>query len=138
MFNDPQKRSEVERTAGRAYDDAKQFFEEYEKRDFRMWYKQNDGIKRPMKNTTIIKELDITASEIAQFDSILNAETKYSRKVKKRREQGIKPREEYLSEADARKKKAKKLKEKGFKYKQIAQELNVSVDTVKSWFRKKV
>lgn len=93
---EPQKKKEVDRTAGNAYDDAMQFFDEFAKRGFKMWYKQSDGIKRPMKSETIIDQLDITSSEMAQFETIINKETSYSRKVQKRRKQGIQKREDYL------------------------------------------
>ena len=61
---DPQPVKEVNRTAGNGYDDAMQFFDEFRKHDFKMWYKQGDGIKRPMKSNTIIEELEITAAEM--------------------------------------------------------------------------
>jgi hypothetical protein len=95
---DPQKVREVTRTAGNGYDDAMQFFDEFKKRDFKMWYKHSDGIKRPMKNSTIIEELEITDEEMAQFGTIITDEEKYQRKVKKRREQGIQEREQYIKE----------------------------------------
>jgi len=74
------------------------FFDEFAKRDFKMWYQNMDGIKRPMKTETIVEQLDITAEEMAQFDTIIDGREKYARKVNKRRESGIKPREEYLQE----------------------------------------
>jgi hypothetical protein len=95
---DPQKVREVTRTAGNGYDDAMQFFDEFKKRDFKMWYKQSDGIKRPMKNSTIIEELEITDEEMAQFGTIITDEVKYSRKVEKRRKQGIQERKQYIKE----------------------------------------
>lgn len=94
-FTDPQKKNEVNRTAGNAYDDAMKFFDEFVKRGCKMWYKHGDGIKRPMKNPTVIEELEITEAEMKQLGTIITAEVKYSRKVAKRREQGVKPREEY-------------------------------------------
>ena len=95
---DPQKIREVTRTAGNGYDDAMKFFDEFKKRDFKMWYKQSDGIKRPMKNSTIIEELEITDEEMAQFGTIITEEVKYSRKVEKRREQGVQERKKYIKE----------------------------------------
>lgn len=95
---EPQKSKEVVRTAGNAYDDAMEFFNEFAKRDFKMWYKKSDGIKRPMKNKTIIDELNITDQEMAQIETIITDEVKYSRKVKKRREKGVLKREDYLKQ----------------------------------------
>ncbi|MGG3805383.1 AsnC family protein [Metabacillus fastidiosus] len=97
-FIDPQKVKKLVETAGNAYDDAMTFFEEFKKRDFTMWYKTADGIKRPMKNVTIIEELEITQEEMQQLTTIINADVKYQRKVEKRREQGIQEREQYIKE----------------------------------------
>jgi DNA-binding phage protein len=102
-FDDPQKVKEVMRTAGNAYDDAMKFFEEFKKRDFKMWYRQNDGIKRPMKNDTIIDGLGISPYEMGQLTTIIDDSTKKARntikKRKKRREEGVMKREEYLEQA---------------------------------------
>lgn len=97
-FSDPQRANVVNRTAGNAYDDAMKFFEEFKQRDFKMWYKQSDGIKRPMKNSTIIEELEIIPEEMSQFTTLIDQDTKYQRKVKKRRQQGVVKREEYVKE----------------------------------------
>ncbi|MED4534220.1 AsnC family protein [Metabacillus fastidiosus] len=97
-FIDPQKVKKLVETAGNAYDDAMIFFEEFKKRDFTMWYKTADGIKRPMKNVTIIEELEVTQEEMQQLTTIINADVKYQRKVEKRREQGIQEREQYIKE----------------------------------------
>ena len=75
-----------------------EFFDSYAERGFKMWYKQSDGIKRPMKNTTVIEELDTTAVEMKQFETIITEEVKYSRKVKKRRKQGVVERKKYLEQ----------------------------------------
>jgi len=101
-FSDPQKTSEVKRTAGNAYDDAITFFKELEKRDFVMWYKHQDGIIRPMKNETVIKELDICTEEIKQLETIIDSQEKKARNTsyqrQKRRDNGVKERNEYLRE----------------------------------------
>jgi hypothetical protein len=99
-ITDPQPVKEVQRTAGNAYDDAMKFFGEFQKRGYKMWYKHNDGIKRPMKNENIIKELEITAAEMSEMTTIIGKGEKRERDKayhnKKRREQGVLPREEYL------------------------------------------
>lgn len=101
-FVDPDKKKEIERTAKNAYKDAMEFFEEFQRRDFIMWYQNMDGIKRPMKNETIIKQLDISPEEMRQFATIISEEEKQVRNTsyqrKKRREQGVKPREVYLEQ----------------------------------------
>ncbi len=115
-FADPQKSSEVKRTAGNAYDDAMTFFTELEKRDFVMWYQSMDGIKRPMKNEKVIKELDITPDEIKQLETIINSEEKQMRNTSyqrnKRRTNGVLEREKYIEEQQSKtEKQIKKLKE---------------------------
>lgn len=115
-FIDPQKKGVVDRTAASAYDDAIEFFEEFSKRDFKMWYKHSDGIKRPMKNVTIIEELDVTAEEMEQFETIIDADVKYQRKVAKRRESGVQEREQYIKEQQD------KTDDKLFKLQQLLEE----------------
>lgn len=102
-LSDPQRKREVSRTAGNAYDDALEFFDEYAKRDFKMWYKHSDGIKRPMKNITIIDELEITANEMKQFTTLIDAAEKQSRNTKQKREKrGSVTRKEYKEQQHER------------------------------------
>lgn len=130
QLTDPQKKKEVERTAGNAYDDALKFFDEFAKRDFKMWYKQSDGIIRPMKNATIIEQLDITSSEMAQLETIIDKEESYSRKVEKRRKQGMRAMEEYNQERAEKTADnltmVKEMLEQGFKQKDIAEKLGIT------------
>ncbi|WP_019244560.1 MULTISPECIES: AsnC family protein [Bacillus] len=55
-----------------------------------------------LKNTTIIKWLDITSDEMVHLNTIIDTKEKGRRKTianrKMRREQGVKPREEYLKD----------------------------------------
>lgn len=98
-FQEPQKASEVKRTAGNAYDDAMEFFEEFRKRDYRMWYSTRDGIKRPMKNETIIEELGITPEEMQQMATLIDDNEKQKRDTeRKRKKRGSVTREEYIKE----------------------------------------
>ncbi|WP_461202637.1 AsnC family protein [Anoxybacillus sp. TBDG-1] len=101
-FQDPQEKREVERTAGNAYDDAMEFFVEFKKRDFKMWYKAMDNIKKPMANRTIIESLDITSEEMKHMTTIIDAKEKRFRNTEyqqnKRRSQGILTREQYIKE----------------------------------------
>ena len=100
---DPQKKTEVNRTAGNAYDDAMEFFDAYVERGFKMWYKQNDGIKRPMKNATVIEELDITADEMKQFGTIINGVEKQARNtIYQRKKRGSVTRNEYKEQQQER------------------------------------
>ncbi|MGM7637618.1 AsnC family protein [Bacillus sp. Hm123] len=116
----PQLVKEVTRTAGNAYDDALQFFEEFTKRDFKMWYRNMDGIKRPMKNGTIIEELDITLEEMKHFSTLIDAQEKQERNTKakreKRREEGVQEREQYIKQQQD------KTDDKLFKLQQLLEE----------------
>ncbi|WP_230932263.1 hypothetical protein [Priestia sp. TSO9] len=58
------------------------------------------------------------------------------KKTKKNRAKGMKPKEEYLGAFHKVKEQGIELKDQGFKYKEIAEQLNVSINTVKGWFRK--
>ncbi|MEH7440504.1 helix-turn-helix domain-containing protein [Neobacillus drentensis] len=141
-FTDPQKITAVKRTAGNGYDDAMKFFEEFKKRDFKMWYKDRDGIKRPMKSSTIIDELDITPEEMKQFSTIIDGIEKQvrntSQKRKKRREEGVQDRESYLddqhSKKESNRQKVVELLEKGHKQTEIAKIIGVS----KAWISRLV
>lgn len=101
-LDDPQPIKEVERTSGRAYIDAMEFFKAYERNGFTMknLYRPNDGLKKPMKNTTIIENLDITPDEIKQLTTLISPGEKTLRntdsKRTKRRENGVQERSQYL------------------------------------------
>ncbi|PGS83951.1 replication protein [Bacillus cereus] len=97
-FADPQKTREVERTAKDAYKDAIAFFDAYAKNEFEMKGLPRNLIK-PMKNTTVMDKLNLnlTQDEIEHLTTIIDSAEKYKRKVSRRREQGVKPREEYIA-----------------------------------------
>jgi len=101
-FQEPQKASEVKRTAGNAYDDAMEFFEEFKKRGFKRWYSPMDGIIKPMENKTIIEKLEITPEEMQQMATLIDDNEKQKRdterKRKKRREKGMLQRDEYIKQ----------------------------------------
>jgi len=76
-FQEPQKASEVKRTAGNAYDDAMEFFEEFQKRDFRMWYSLDEiAVKKGHQYETVL--MDARAGSVMgmhadrQCDSAIN------------------------------------------------------------------
>lgn len=99
-FVEPQRTIEVARTAGNAYEDALKFYEEFKNREFRMWYQSVDGIKRPMKNTTIIEELEITSQEMKQLSTVIDKKEKQYRDTKRKRaksrSEGVAERKEYI------------------------------------------
>ncbi|WP_240514809.1 AsnC family protein, partial [Bacillus cereus] len=97
-FTEPQKTREVERTSKDAYKDAITFFDAYVKNDFEMQGLPRNLIK-PMKNTTVMDKLNLnlTQDEIEHLTTLIGSGEKYRRKVSKRREKGVKPREEYIA-----------------------------------------
>ncbi|MEI4618224.1 AsnC family protein [Bacillus cereus] len=112
-FTEPQKIREVERTAKDAYKDAITFFDAYVKNDFEMQGLPRNLIK-PMKNTTVMDKLNLnlTQDEIEHLTTIIDSGEKYRRKVNTRRSKGIKHREKYLEQEQAKKEdKLMKLKE---------------------------
>jgi len=93
----PMKKSEINATIKSACNDAIEFMEAFAANEFSMRGLPRTLIK-PMKNETVINKLNIMDDEIKQMRTIITAEESYSRRVQKRRESGIKERQEYLSE----------------------------------------
>ncbi|OQR53103.1 hypothetical protein CDB3_32015 [Bacillus sp. CDB3] len=112
-FTEPQKTREVKRTAKDAYKDAITFFDAYVKNNCEMKELPRNLIK-PMKNTTVLDKLNLnlTQGEKEHLSTLLDkAESQRRdtvRKRVKRREQGVKPRGEYLGKKEG---KLKQLKE---------------------------
>jgi hypothetical protein len=91
------------------------------------------------KTITLVKEWNISKKCQIQLKTLKIRDKEYERlrDELKRRERGQVTREEYLEQFVDIKTKGIELKAQGLKYQEIAKELNVSVDTVKGWFRKK-
>ncbi len=134
--------TELKRTIKSAYKDAEKFFSQYKADGYQIINRHLDGIKKPHKSETLIDMFDLSKDEERMMNTIygeeIDKEKRAERKRKKRHEEGMKTREEYLYEYNSTKEKGVVLKNKGYKYKEIAEELNVSINTVKHWFRKKV
>lgn len=96
-YDDPQPISEVARTASRAFKDGREFWTAYLNNGYTMLglTKDRDGLKKPKNNSTIIREQSITADEMKHLSTLISKEESYSRKVAKRRAQGIVARSEY-------------------------------------------
>ena len=96
------------------------------------------------RRETIYRELeDLIPEEVlprlrAIIPSELARERKLERTLESRREKGIAERVIYRESLQTNKSKAIKLKAQGLKYKEIALELNLSIDTIKGYFRKGV
>jgi len=83
----------------------------------------------------LIEYLQVTDKEARTLKAIITDGEKYRRKVDKRRKDGVKPRDEYLNEANGRKEQARKLREEGYKATEIAEKLGVTRDAVYRYLR---
>ncbi|MCE6009334.1 hypothetical protein, partial [Acinetobacter soli] len=96
------------------------------------------------RRETIYRELeDLIPEEVlprlrAIIPNELARERKLERTLESRREKGIAERAIYRESLQTNKSKAIELKAQGLKYKEIALELNLSIDTIKGYFRKGV
>jgi hypothetical protein len=88
------------------------------------------------KVETFYDWFDVEMEERLQLKLKTKEVKKEKSKLQMRKLRGSVSREEYLAKVSV-KDKGIELKEKGYKYKEIAEELGVSIDTVKGWFRKK-
>lgn len=95
----PMSDREFERTVKSAYKDAEEFFNSFKKNGYNVIYGHNDGIKKPMRTSTLIERLKITEDEQYHLGSIRNSEVDKRQRADKarakRRSQGVKPMEEY-------------------------------------------
>lgn len=114
-------------------------FEAQEERGHWDWYedpqtgKYSANNRYLLKTTTIIQDLAITASEQRHMKTLISAQEKYRRKVSKRRKNGVQERSSYLNTAQHRKEEARRLREEGYKLKDIAKCLGVSISSVKGY-----
>ncbi len=96
--------------------------------------------KYKISNQRIIEWLEITPEEQKWLKSIIGREEKYSRNNKRRAEArrgaGQMDRGAYLAQAAERRSEARRMREEGYKNADIAEAIGVSIDTVKSFFRK--
>ncbi|WP_064534784.1 DNA-primase RepB domain-containing protein [Acinetobacter baumannii] len=96
------------------------------------------------KRETLYRDLeDLIPEEVlprlrAIIPSELAKERKLERTLESRREKGIAERVVYREGIQSNKNKAIELKAQGLKYKEIALKLNLSIDTIKGYFRKSV
>ena len=78
------------------------------------------------KNASLVSWLGITDEELIQLDYIRTEETRAEQTKRKRREQGMLEREEYLSNARERKEKANSLRGLGWSLDRVGKELGIS------------
>ena len=89
------------------------------------------------RSQTLIDLFEITDSEMASLRSIVTPEERRRRnataQMKVRRTAGAMPRSEYLNHAKARQERARALRAEGKKVKEIAEEMGLSVRTIKGY-----
>lgn len=139
--------TEINITVNSAFDDATKFIKYYQKNGYKIEYKAGDGIIKPKRTETLIKELGITSEEQKHMrtlatTAILRDNRNEKRKkdiTEERRTKGVRPRNEYN---DERKKKQqsnlKKLQElikkhPDYTQQQYAELMNVNKSTISRW-----
>lgn len=95
--------SEMMASLRSAWDRANLFAQYYEENGHKIVYKANDGIVKPEKSDTIIKDFGITEEEQQNLKTLVNAEIKrrcrYEYQKEYRRAHGVSERKEYLEKA---------------------------------------
>lgn len=117
------------------------------------WYAKNDkeadriakekgypGAGYNISNRKLIDWLDIKEDEQKHLHTIISPQEKQRRNTEAhrtaRREAGAVPRDIYLSEAEKRRTEARRMRQDGLKYKEIAAAMNAPLNTVKEWLKK--
>ena len=83
------------------------------------------------KNASLVSWLGITDEELIQLDYIRTEETRAEQTKRKRREQGMLEREEYLKQAQDRRELAKVLRSQGKTLREMADAMNTSMSQVR-------
>src|SRR5699024_3385346 len=78
---------QFERTVRQAFVDANEFLEQYQKDNMKMIYRENDGIKKPHKTSTILKSLEIQEHEYDVLKFLVSDEVREQRHYKIRLKQ---------------------------------------------------
>lgn len=106
-------------------------FQAQEERGHWEWHTDSQQNRYRLRTSTIIQDLNITPSEQRQMRALVGKDEKYRRKVCKRRKNGVEERQQYLARGQGKKALARKMKASGLSTKEIAQELGVSVRTIR-------
>jgi len=99
-LDDPQPVKTVRRTAANGFKDGRKFWTEYVKNEYKLTGLPKNLVK-PKQTHTLIKQHSITLDEQRELDVTISPAIKLERKTNKRREAGVKPRDEYLAEQKA-------------------------------------
>ena len=100
-FTSQQKKSVLRRTVKSAIDGAEMFWKAYFENEFSMIGLDKNLVK-PKKTLTIIEQQSITAAEMEMLEVICDKKEKDRRYAEKRYSEGMKTREEYLKECEAK------------------------------------
>lgn len=99
------------------------------------YFREDNSKGYKFTNKYIIEMLELTSEEQKKLKTIISTDEKYRRKNEKRTPRN----EEGLTQRQQQKKDTiraiKELKAQGYKYKEIAEKLNISIDTVKHYNR---
>src|SRR5699024_4874132 len=138
---------QFERTVRQAFVDANEFLEQYQKDNMKMIYRENDGIKKPHKTSTILKSLEIQEHEYDVLKFLVSDEVREQRhykirlkqKEQQRREEGIRSMNDYNADRKrqvvTKRTKALELLREGYTRKEIAEKLEVNRKTVYRWLK---
>lgn len=140
-LEDPLSVSEVERVAKNAFKDARTFWKAYLDNGYTMngLCRTGDGLIKPKRSTTIIKQHTMTDEELYDMQTIITKEMKEARRKAKRRAAGMKPLKEHNDQQKQQKTNRllllQQLKNEHPKatQKELAKMMNVSLPTVKKY-----
>lgn len=132
---------EIKNTVKSAYEDARKFLEQYKKDGYKIVYRSNDGIIKPMKTSTVIKKLNITEDEQQNLHNLYSPKFRRVKEVERvSKYRGYKGTMAEYNQSRKDKKledleKVRILKNEGKTQKEIAKELEKSISTVKRLYK---
>lgn len=132
---------EIKNTVKSAYEDARKFLEQYKKDEYKIVYRTNDGIIKPMKTSTVIKKLNITEDEQQNLHNLYSSKFRKVKEVERvSKYKGYKGTMAEYNQSRKDKKledieKVRTLKNEGKTQKEIAKELEKSISTVKRLYK---
>lgn len=132
---------EIKNTVKSAYEDARKFLEQYKKDEYKIVYRANDGIIKPMKTSTVIKKLNITEDEQQNLHNLYSSKFRKVKEVERvSKYKGYKGTMAEYNQSRKDKKledieKVRTLKNEGKTQKEIAKELEKSISTVKRLYK---
>lgn len=99
------------------------------------WQGREVDPRYKLRNDKIIAMLDITAEEMRHLSTIINKAEKERRRTLKRRQQGIKPRGQYLAASEKKRQIAMDLRASGMTQRAIAEQMGISLGSVNCYLK---